>query len=233
MTTANSRVVTSNQCGPHKKLPELVKRHLSSSSQKPFSEHTLAAFEQADAWLNGWSGLLIMDSCCGVGQSTALIASQHPDARVIGVDKSALRTGKHQRGYAAEQPNYLILRADLNDFWRLAHQAGWQLHKHYLLYPNPWPKSMHIKRRWHGGAAFADILKLGGQLTVRSNWALYVEEFALALDIAGVKSSPQPYHAEQPMTPFERKYQESGQQSWQLVADLDSVRRRRVMNAEL
>ncbi|ALS97231.1 tRNA (guanine(46)-N(7))-methyltransferase TrmB [Lacimicrobium alkaliphilum] len=220
MMSANSRVVTSNQTGPHKKLPELVKRHLAMPSRKPFSEHTLAAFEQAQSWLDDWSGPLIMDSCCGVGESTAVIAGLYPEARVIGVDKSALRTEKHQRGYAAEQPNYLVLRADLNDFWRLAHQAGWRLNKHYLLYPNPWPKSVHIKRRWHGGAAFADILKLGGELIVRSNWALYVEEFALALQIAGVEAKPHLYHSEQAMTPFERKYRASGQQSWQLVADL-------------
>jgi tRNA (guanine-N7-)-methyltransferase len=220
MTAGNSRAVTSNQCGPHQKLTELVERHLSTSSRKPFSEHTLAAFEQAQSWLDGWSGPLIMDSCCGVGESTAVIAGLHPEARILGIDKSALRTEKHRRGYAAEQRNYLVLRADLNDFWRLAHQAGWQLSKHYLLYPNPWPKSVHIKRRWHGGAAFADILKLGGELIVRSNWALYVEEFALALQIAGVEAKPYLYHFEQAMTPFERKYRASGQKSWQLVADL-------------
>lgn len=224
MTSANSRVVTSNQCGPHKKLPELVKRHLATPSRKPFSEHTLAAFDQAQSWLNGWSGPLIMDSCCGVGESTAVIAGRYPDARVIGVDKSALRTEKHQRGYAADQPNYLVLRADLNDFWRLAHQNDWNLYRHFLLYPNPWPKSMHIKRRWHASASFADILKLGGILTVRSNWALYVEEFALALNLAGFKATPEVYDAEQPMTPFERKYRASGQQSWQLVVDLEPGR---------
>ncbi|MBN7821909.1 tRNA (guanine(46)-N(7))-methyltransferase TrmB [Bowmanella yangjiangensis] len=215
-----SKIVTSNQDGPHEKLEELVKRHLSSQSQKPFSQHTLEAFAEAKAWLGDWQGPLIMDSCCGVGESTAVIAALYPEAKVIGVDKSALRTGKHERGYAVDQDNYLVLRADLNDFWRLAYQSGWKLQRHFLLYPNPWPKSMHVKRRWHGGASFADILKLGGTLTVRSNWPLYIEEFALALAIAGVTATPALYQADEPMTPFERKYWASGQQSWQLEVDL-------------
>ncbi|GGD59186.1 tRNA (guanine(46)-N(7))-methyltransferase TrmB [Lacimicrobium alkaliphilum] len=220
MAAGNSRAVTSNQSGPHEKIPELVKRHLASPSQKPFSEHTLAAFAQASEWLDGWKGPLVMDSCCGVGESTAEIARLNPDAKILGVDKSALRTEKHQRGYAADKQNYLVLRADLNDFWRLAHQAGWRLYKHYLLYPNPWPKSAHIKRRWHGSAAFADILMLGGELILRSNWPLYVEEFSLALKIAGIEAPAHLYHAESAITPFERKYWASGQQSWQLIANL-------------
>ena len=220
MSGGVSKVVTSNQTGPHEKLEELVRRHLASVSQKPFSLHTLEAFDHARDWLGDWQGPLILDSCCGVGESTALIASRFPDAKVIGVDKSALRTDKHQRAYASEQDNYLVLRADLNDFWRLVHQQGWKLFRHYLLYPNPWPKSMHVKRRWHGGASFADMLKLGGRLTVRSNWPLYIEEFALALKVAGFNATPRPYQAAQPMTPFERKYWASGQQSWQLEVEL-------------
>ncbi|WP_088332619.1 SAM-dependent methyltransferase [Lacimicrobium sp. SS2-24] len=222
MASGNSRAVTSNQSGPHEKLTELVERHLRSESKKPFNEHTVAAFEQAQQWLDNWQGPLILDSCCGVGQSTAEIARANPEARIIGVDKSALRTEKHQRGYATTTQNYLVLRADLNDFWRLAHQNGWRLHKHYLLYPNPWPKSAHIKRRWHGSAAFADLLKLGGQMTVRSNWKLYLEEFSKALQIAGYASELHECDdAKAAITPFEKKYRDSGQLTWELTASID------------
>lgn len=221
MTTGNSRWVESNQTGPHEKLTDIVLRHLQHPSQKPFNQHTLEAFEQAKQWLGNWQGALIFDSCCGVGESTALIASKNPQAKVIGIDKSALRTGKHADNYQGETSNYIVVRADLNDFWRLAHQAGWQLDQHYLLYPNPYPKSAHIQRRWHGSAAFCDILKLGGRLFVRSNWELYVQEFSLALNIAGIPSQHQEYSSEQPMTPFERKYWASGQSSWQVSADLN------------
>jgi len=219
MTSGNSRSVESDQPAAHQNLGKLVARHINAPSQKPYNAHTLAAFAQAQEWLNGWLGPLILDSCCGVGESTALIAKQHPEARVLGIDKSALRTKKHQH-YATSADNYLVLRGDLNDFWRLALQSGWTLHKHYLLYPNPYPKASQLQRRWHASAAFPSIVALGGQLEVRSNWQIYVQEFAEALKLSTFVCDVEEYRVETAMTPFERKYWQSGQSSWRLRVDL-------------
>ena len=217
MTGGNSRQITTNQTGPNDKVPDLVKKHLSSSSKKPFNQHTLDAFESVCLWLvaNDPSGSrpIIMDSCCGVGESTAYIAQQHPDALVVGLDKSAVRVGKHDV-YAKDKVNYLVVRADVNDFWRLANQNNWQLHKHFLLYPNPYPKSAQVQRRWHASAAFKDIVALGGILEVRSNWQIYIQEFAVALNTAGFAAQASLYQSDHAITPFERKYWTSGQQSW-------------------
>ena len=226
MQSGNSRHITTNQTGPHKKVPELVHRHLKSNSHKPFNQHTLDAFELVQEWLVRQDPEqvrpIIFDSCCGVGESTVYIAKQHPDALIIGIDKSALRVGKHQN-YAFQTGNYLMVRADVNDFWRLANQHKWQLFKHYLLYPNPYPKSAQVQKRWHASAAFKDILELGGILEVRSNWQIYVEEFALALQVAGFTAQASLYQANQAITPFERKYWASGQQSWQVQQQLSVV----------
>ena len=216
MTQGNSKIVTSNQQGIHDNLVNTVRRHLAHPSRKPFSQHTIEAFAEAQAWLVERDGPIILDACCGTGESTAFIAAMYPDARVIGVDKSVHRLQRH----SGEQSNYLLLQADLNDFWRLAVKAGWQLDKHFLLYPNPYPKSVHYKRRWHASPAFADILLLGGELIVRSNWQLYIEEFVAALAVAGKSSACVPYSAEYAMTAFERKYWASGQSSWQCRASL-------------
>ena len=222
-----SRGITTNQKGPHDNLEKVVRKHLEHPSLKPFSQHTVDAFRDIQEWIADWQGAIILDSCCGVGESTRYIAQQNPHAKVIGVDKSALRVGKHQHytvpagdNGGSHPTNYCLVRADLNDFWRLAHQANWQLEQHFLLYPNPYPKSAHLQRRWHGSSAFADILKLKGKLTVRSNWGIYVEEFCQALNIAGISAHPEHYTAREPMTPFERKYWASGQQSWQLSVTL-------------
>lgn len=211
MTNGNSKIVTSNQQGIHPNLESAVRRHLAHASRKPFSEHTLAAFAQAQAWIGERESPLILDACCGTGESTLNLAQQHPDALVIGIDKSIHRLQKHHGG----SDRYLLLQADLNDFWRLARQAGWRLYKHYLLYPNPYPKSVHYKRRWHASPAFVDIIALGGELTVRSNWPLYIEEFVAALSVAGIAAQCQVYSSATPMTAFERKYWGSGQASWQ------------------
>jgi tRNA G46 methylase TrmB len=203
----------------HQNLHKVVTRQLASVSQKPLSIHTQQAFEEAVDWLGEWQGELILDSCCGVGESTVNIAQAHPSARVIGIDKSALRTNKHT-SYASTLTNYLVLRADLNDFLRLLVTYDKKLTKHYLLYPNPYPKSAHLQRRWYATSALKDILKLGGTLEVRSNWQLYIQEFSAALDIANVNNQVAAFKSDKAITPFERKYWQSGQSSWQLVANL-------------
>ena len=214
------RSIETNQTGVHPNLSKVVKKYLANKSKKPFSEHTLAAKDAIKAWLGDWQGDLIFDSCCGVGESTARIAQQHPHAKVIGIDKSAARIDKHPT-YAADLTNYLIVRADLNDLWRLSVLEGWRLQKHYLLYPNPYPKSSQLQNRWYASSALPDILKLGGLLEVRSNWQLYIEEFSIALQLANIEASFNQYSASEAITPFERKYWGSGQSSWQLIANLE------------
>jgi len=51
-------------------------------------------------------------------------------------------------------------------------------------------------------------------IELRTNWRVYAEEFALALDIAGVANISEAFVPEEPLTPFERKYQASGHELW-------------------
>ncbi len=221
--TGDSRVISSNQVGLHEKLDEVVLKHLQHDFKKPYQTHTLEAFKEVEKWVEQQGKPIIFDSCCGVGESTYHIAKAHPEAIVLGMDKSADRLSKHPSDGEAsieELDNYRLLQVNLNDFWRLAVEANWTLSHHYLLYPNPWPKSKHLQRRWHGSAVFPSIIKLGGELDLRSNWFTYVEEFQQALALAGVKSSTEIYTTEKAITPFERKYWASGQQSLRLISDL-------------
>ncbi|MCY7295620.1 tRNA (guanine(46)-N(7))-methyltransferase TrmB [Alteromonas sp. a30] len=219
----NSRSVTSNQTGPHEKLAELVEKYLSRPFQKPISEHTRMAFNNVKQWLGDdffeSEQPLILDSCCGVGESTQRIAALYPEARVIGLDKSLVRTSKQDKVLTLPS-NAIILRADVIDFWRLAVEEGWKLAAHFLLFPNPYPKSSQVQRRWHASPSFSDILKLGGELEVRSNWSTYIDEFSIALSIAGAKPQTQLINVRDPFTAFERKYHLSGQSIWQLKANL-------------
>ncbi|MCO7198279.1 MULTISPECIES: methyltransferase domain-containing protein [unclassified Pseudoalteromonas] len=221
MTEANSRSITTNQQGLHEKLDEIVTKHLTAEFKKPIAAHTQSAFDEVNARVQAFNGPIILDSCCGVGESTANLAKRHPDALVIGIDKSAHRLDKHDVEYKqTEQGQYILVQADLNDFWRLALEADWQPTHHYLLYPNPWPKAKHIQRRWHGSAVFPFIVKLGGKLELRSNWDIYVKEFARALALSGVDVEVEAYESDEAITPFERKYWASGQSSTRLVVTL-------------
>ena len=223
MSEANSRSIVSNQPGLHEKLDEIVQKHLAAEFKKPIAEHTQKAFDEVNEKVQAFNGPLILDSCCGVGESTANLAKLHPEALVIGIDKSSHRLDKHDVEYKqTESGHYILVQADLNDFWRLALEAGWQPTHHYLLYPNPWPKAKHIGRRWHGAPVFPFIVKLGGILEVRSNWDIYVKEFARALELAGHPVAVEAYESDTAITPFERKYWASGQSSTQLVCDFNS-----------
>ena len=213
----NSRIITSNQEGLHEQLDEVVLKHLKHPFRKPYQTHTLDAFREIEKWVEQQGKPIIFDSCCGVGESTYHIAKAHPEAIVLGMDKSADRLAKH--GFDVVE-NYRLLQVNLNDFWRLAVEANWSLSHHYLLYPNPWPKSKHLQRRWHGSAVFPSIITLGGELELRSNWDIYINEFARALTVAGQSSEVTPYKAESAITPFERKYWASGQSSLRLTSTL-------------
>lgn len=217
-----SRLVISNQPGPHHDLARRIDRALATPLRKPIAAHTQEAFEQANRWYQARHAPLIIDAGCGVGISTRQLAAQFPDHAVIGVDRSEDRLG---RDHGTLPDNALLVRADLVDFWRLADQARWQLERHYLLYPNPYPKAAHLKMRWHGHPVLPTLLALGGQLEVRSNWQLYIEEFALAVaqvtgrqaDI-GIWTPGSEY-----LTPFEAKYDKSGQTLWRLQVQLERL----------
>ena len=90
---------------------------------------------------------------------------------------------------------------------------------HFLLYPNPWPKPGHLRRRIHGHPAFPLLVALGGRIELRSNWQLYVEEFGLAMSLSGRPGAICRIDAVSPLTLFERKYRDSGHALWSFVTD--------------
>lgn len=216
----NSRPVISNQAGPHQDLARQVSRALAHPLRKPIAEHTQHNFAQAAKWLEGRQAPLLLDSGCGVGISTRQLAEQFPTHAVMGIDRSENRLG---RDHGELPANALLVRADLVDFWRLAYQAGWAPEYHYLLYPNPYPKSGHLKMRWHGHAVLPTLLALGGKLEVRSNWPLYIQEFALALaQVTGKQADVSEFTPKGDyLTPFEAKYAQSGQTLWRLSVTLE------------
>jgi tRNA G46 methylase TrmB len=224
----DSKAIITNQTGIHEKLDDIVAKHLSHPFKKPYQPHTEQAFQEMDNLVQAFlqanpSGEIILDACCGVGQSTRILAEQNPQSLIIGVDKSAHRINRNVEGFAENDgynaQNYHLVRADLNDFYRLVKTANWPVTKHYILYPNPWPKSKHLQRRWHGSAVFPQMTNIGDMLILRSNWRLYLEEFQQAAKQMALHGELYQVNVtqEKALTPFEAKYQASGQVCWQLT----------------
>lgn len=224
---ANSRHISSNQPDIHEYLSATVGKHAASLFRKPVSAHAEQAFALAiGVWRARGSPRLVLDSGCGVGLSTRRLAAQDPQSFVIGIDQSADRLSRELHWPEAIPENCMTIRTDLVDFWRL--MLAHQVHpaRHYLLYPNPWPKKQHLGRRWHGHPVFPSLVALGGQVECRSNWRIYIAEFAAALEqLTGVVSAVEPFAPipDAPLTPFEEKYTASGHQLWRCRASLPAA----------
>lgn len=217
MFTAN--IVTSNQTGIHDNLQQVVIRNQNYTFRKPVADHTQRAFESIHSLAARQNQPVILDSGCGTALSTRHIAQKYPDSLVIGVDRSEIRLGKQHENALPE--NAITVRADLVDFWNLAVQAEWKLQRHFILYPNPYPKSIHLKRRWHAHPVFPQLLKLGGQLELRTNWQIYAEEFALALRLSGQADvNAEAFVPETCRTLFEKKYHQTGQALYRCATTL-------------
>ena len=233
----NSKQVESTQESIHSKLLEHVQKHIKHTFQKPIAEHSLRAFEQVCVFIQKGEEAgfrrAILDACCGVGESSVEFAQRNPEHLVIGIDRSAHRLQKRSE----ELSNLLLIQSDLLDFYRLAAKHALQFDRHYLLYPNPYPKASQLNLRWHGGPVFREVLMCSPQLELRSNWKLYLEEFAESVNIlrqlmlrredmeesAGLSFESQLEQIETdsteftPLTAFERKYQASGHGLWRLT----------------
>lgn len=225
-----ARAISTNQESVHDNLFALVERHKNSAFKRPIAKHTQDAFDKALQFLHEHYSEVILDSCCGLGESTINLACKYPNAKIIGIDKSSSRLDKHSSLHLERQKNrqkipqnYVLIQADVNDFWRLmsAHlektKPTWKIVKQYILYPNPYPKKMQVGKRWHGSPVFKDLLQICPVIEVRSNWDVYLQEFLYAAtlyelrgDISAIDPKAFDY------TAFERKYKAAGQTCFKL-----------------
>lgn len=221
----NSRSIQSEQSKPHLHLSETVLKHINNEYRKPFQKHNLASFEKLQSILIMQSHKpLILDSCCGTGMSTSRIAQQYPNAFVIGIDRSETRLNRENNEFFTPAENSILIQANCEDFWRLCVKNKIIFEKHFILYPNPYPKNEHLKKRWHGHPVFPYLKLLAKQTILRSNWRMYLEEFSLAWEILTSSNVPliSSFNPEAYMTLFERKYVESGQKVYELQTPINN-----------
>ena len=201
----------------HPNLVEDVKKHtfyrdLWKERFVP-SEHTLEAlgvarsfvaeFHRSIGTLGPEATLpLIIDSGCGTGKSSRMLALANPTIPVLGLDRSFVRLSKkigppQGRGSTEERDpkNLLLLRCDLITFWLraadLVEASEWDVKLHTILYPNPYPKDKLLKSRIHGHPVFPFMLALDADtLVVRASWETYLREFSEAVLAAGESLDP-------------------------------------------
>ncbi len=215
----NSRRIHASQTEVSAQLQQLVEKHLQHPYEKPLHSFSQPQFNLVDELVNTCKLPLILDSGCGTGDSTITLSSRYPDKLVIGIDKSICRLGKHlKKKTVYRHNNYILVHGDLIDFWRLITKAKWPVEKHYILYPNPWPKTNQIKRRWHGHPVFPELTAICRTIELRTNWKIYADEFKLALEqVIGSKAKLVSLQVDEYLTPFEKKYSTSGHELYSVI----------------
>ena len=151
----------------------------------------------------------------GKGKFLNELATARPDRNLLAVERSA----KYHRlccDRAARRglTNVRLLRTTGEDLlFRLIPEAS--VGSIYVLFPDPWPKKRHHKRRFikpENVAAMARALTIGGRLLVKSDHGDYAEIIGevLAGETGLTSIDPDEAFAELPLTGFEHKYEIEG-----------------------
>jgi tRNA (guanine-N7-)-methyltransferase len=216
--------ILTSQVGVHKDLSLIVKKHAEHTYQRPIANWAKRLFTATNQQAQGQK--IILDSGCGTGMSSLNLAKQYPHHLIIGIDRSFNRLNKASPdnnmtdelfpGFIAN--NVLLIRANLIDIWPMIKEAGWNIEKHYLLYPNPYPKAKHVKRRFHGHPIFPILISLSDTIEVRSNWRTYLDEFLIAArQHLPCKGCVEACLGAEPLTLFEKKYWQTQTNTYKLT----------------
>lgn len=219
-----SKAVTSNQTGAHKDLISILQRMSGDNYQRPISDFSYKTLSAILSWLSLFDDQrdIILDLGCGVGESSFHLALNYSDKLIIGIDKSISRLERKSSFKLDNPENLLIVRGELLDLWYLfATNINFpkeRVFKQYILYPNPWPKSKHIRRRWHANPVAPFLFSINSEIELRSNWKIYTSEFQKAADYFGHETEQIILKVDNPISLFEKKYLESGHELFQVIA---------------
>ena len=170
----------------------------------------------------GRTAPLVLEIGCGDGEATAALAAADPGRDVLAVDVHTPGLGALLRRVdAARLTNVRVAEGDA--LVVLRHMLD-EVAEVRVLFPDPWPKARHRKRRLVT-PAFADLvaarLRPGGRLHVATDWPHYAQQ---VLDVVAAHPlldggrAPRP---PRPVTRFERRALSEGR----AVVDVVAVRR--------
>lgn len=174
----------------------------------------------------GRAAPLMLEIGFGNGDALATLAAQHPENNYLGIEVHCPGVGHLLRRLRDEHlANVRVICADAKEV--LARNIpDSSLAAVYLLFPDPWPKRRHHKRRLVQ-PEFIELvwrkLKPGGILHLATDWQDYAEHMLAMLTAAagfenlagaaGFAARP----AERPLTKFERRGQRLGHEVRDLV----------------
>ena len=160
----------------------------------------------------------------GMGETTAVIAAQHPENDYLGIEVHTPGVGSLLKTIAAQNlGNVRIVQHDavevLGDM--IAPDTFDAAH---VFFPDPWPKKRHHKRRLLQGefvALQAGRLKPGAYLHVATDWQEYAEQVLNVLSaeprLINTAQDYAPRPAYRPQTKFETRGLKLGHGVWDII----------------
>lgn len=164
---------------------------------------------------------LEVDFGCGDGSFLLEMARHHPERRFLGVERLLGRVRKVCRlAQRADLPNLKVLRLEslYTIEWLLPPHSVSRLH---LLFPDPWPKARHHKRRIVQEPflrALEQVLVPGGEFLFKTDHPEYFDWAREEID-AFARLTTLPWTEESffyPETDFERQWKAAGKPIYQL-----------------
>jgi tRNA G46 methylase TrmB len=214
----NSNEVTSNQSGVHDNLADYLDKYSIENYGRPCANFSRDCWSEILGFVDGDS--VIFDLGCGVGESSFKLAKMYSDQKIVGVDRSLSRLDRNNHFKHELPSNLLFVRGELLDLIPLIfkNQDKLNITSIYLLYPNPYPKKHHVKKRLHGNPVAIFLFNIRSQLIFRSNWKLYLEEVQFTANYYSRNSKFTILEDDiEPFTPFERKFMNSNQKVYELL----------------
>jgi tRNA (guanine-N7-)-methyltransferase len=162
----------------------------------------------------------------GNGENLATVAANHPERDYLGIEVH--RPGVGRLLLALEEMQLSNVRVICEDAVQvLARQiAQRSLDEVVILFPDPWPKKRHHKRRLVQSAFVeltADRLQPGGILRMATDWQPYAQEMLATLAASpklrnlAVAGAFIPRPAERIATRFEKRGERLGHEVWDLA----------------
>jgi tRNA (guanine-N7-)-methyltransferase len=179
-------------------LDELYPKH-----GLPFAENLLdrkAIFQR--------TAPLVVEIGSGMGETTAQIAAEHPEADFIAVEVHGPGVGSLLNRIELEKlANLRVVRHDAVEVLRHMIPPG-SLSALHIFFPDPWPKKRHHKRRLvqPGFVALAaEKLASGGLVHLATDWPEYAEQMAAVFSENDFFENADAGFAKRPQTKFEAR----------------------------
>jgi len=210
-------------------IPSFVRRNRMTSSQARALVNLLPNYEYKNG--NDFPKLnqnTYLDIGFGNGASLVGMAQSNPDSCFLGIEIHKGGVGRLLLDAHDKQlPNIRIINDDAVEIL-YQRKLPMKFNGIYLLFPDPWPKKKHHKRRIFT-AEFAQLaasyLKPNGYLFIATDWQHYAEEiietmgsipdFRPNLDPAAIKN-----YIERPATKYEFRGLKLNHKVWELLYTL-------------